>query len=52
MGLVQQVVIPRVPGLPQQVFLVSLLPEASVSQVLYVLLLDLPLELPEAAGEL
>lgn len=52
MSLVQQVVVPRVSCLPQQVLFIRFLSEASISQVLDVLLFDLPLELSEAAREL
>ena len=50
--LVQQVVVARVARLPQQVLLIGLLPEAGVTQVLYILLLYLSLQLAQAAREL
>ena len=49
--LVQQVVVAGVARLPQQILLVSALPESRVPQPLDVDVLHLPLQLLQAAGE-
>jgi len=50
-GLVHQITVSAIPRLPEQVLLVSPLSEARVPQSLDVDILDLPLELLEAPGE-
>lgn len=49
MSLVQQIAVPRVSCLPQQILLVGSLPEAGVSEPLDIMVLNLLLQLPQAA---
>ena len=51
MSLVQQVAVPRVSSLPQQVLLIGSLSEASISESLDIMVLHLLLQLPQAPGE-
>jgi len=51
-SFVQQVIVSTVPGLPEQILLVRLLPEATVPQMLYVFFLNLSLQFPHTSSVL